>query len=683
MSYSRNQATLGSILQQAGLVSAEQVNQAQKQQKQGKNSLTIGEILAQEGNISPATADFFAKRWSSLVAKKSEQPIGQYLKQAALLNEEQIQVILAEQENSKLKFGEVAIAKGWLKPATLDFFLTHLQAKSSSTPAPLDRQLAVQQSQNSLGESIDSNQDEDYSQKVHQGFLQIKRKLFKIEEQEIYSEKTWERVLSWTNGHSLLTQKIFSLIAQASKPLTPQQEEAQIDYLVQTKIIDNWSNNELKSHLRTIRSRLLNNQQCSSPQLLQLYQRILTETVLVDNSKEQQELLNSGIVVKQNHKLVTANRIYQSIFNLNWVIKSLSAQAQHHQNQSKLSQNGQVRETLHRKLAQGKALQYKPDSDSIQITDDVMDIVKIPTTVTTKPQWWSRFKNILLLLTLLGLLSVFLNNVSKRITVKKAFQQGNKLLSQKSYNEAVKKYNQLLKIDSNYFQAWTNRGYALAGLEEYEDMRESCSTATIIQPTAVYAWNCQGEALHNLQQDQKAIAAFDKAIALNKSDPIFLINKSESLGALGNHQGSIDSIKQAIQILEQIEANEGASKVGGEFAVALTFLGNNYRQQEKLTEAIAAYERATSYTPNYFPAHVGKGITLSKANRIQEAEAEFKKMLQNPLLTKTQQAQTWFYLGKTLCQAQANPDGVAAFNRALKLQPDYEIAREAKQQCSM
>jgi tetratricopeptide (TPR) repeat protein len=278
---------------------------------------------------------------------------------------------------------------------------------------------------------------------------------------------------------------------------------------------------------------------------------------------------------------------------------------------------------------------------------------------------------------------VFLNNVSKRITVKKAFQQGNKLLSQKSYNEAVKKYNQLLKIDSNYFQAWTNRGYALAGLQEYEDMRESCSTATIIQPTAVYAWNCQGEALHNLQQDQKAITAFDKAIALDRTDPIFLINKSESLGALGNNQGSIDSIKQAIQILEQIEATEGASKVRGEFAVALTFLGNSYRQQEKLTEAISAYERATSYTPNYFPAQVGKGITLSKANRIQEAEAEFKKMLQNPLLTKTQQAQTWFYLGKTLCQAKANPDGVEAFERALKLQPNYEMAREAQKQCSL
>jgi tetratricopeptide (TPR) repeat protein len=652
VSYSGNKVTLGAILQQAGLVSAEQVNQARKQQKQTNSSLTIGEILANEGKISPATVDFFAERWLSLVTEKPEQPIGQYLKQAALLNEQQIQTILVEQKSSQRKFGEVAIAKGWIKPTTINFFLTHLQTKPNFTSAALDQQLTSKPSINSAQEPVDLSKEQDDSQKVHEGFLQIKRKLLKIEGQKIYSEKALGRVLSWTNGHSLLTQKVFSLITQASNSFSPQEEEEQIDYLIQTKIIDDWSNNELKSHLRTLRSRLLNNQQCSPNRLLQLYQRVLTETVLLDDSKEQQELLNSGLVLKQQHKLVTANRIYQSVFNLSWVIEALSAQAQYEQDRSRLTRN-----------------------------DHVTDIVKIPAPTEPKDRWLS-FKNILLVLTLMGLLSVFLNNIFKRITIRRAFHQGNQLLQQKSYSGAVEKYNKLLNIDSNYFQAWTNRGYALAGLQKYEAMRESCSTATIIKPAAVYAWNCQGEALHNLQREKEAIVAFDKAIALNKTDPIFLINKSESFGALNNNQGSIDSIKQAIEILERIEADQGETQIAGEFAVALTFLGNNYRKQEKFEQAIAAYERATRYTPNYFPAHVGKGITLSRANRLQEAEAEFQSMLQDHLLTRTQQAQTWFYLGKTLCQAEANPDGVAAFERALKLKPDYEMARAAKKQCS-
>jgi len=40
-------------------------------------------------------------------------------------------------------------------------------------------------------------QDLEYSQKVHEGFLKIKRKLLKIEGQENYSEKTFD--IDWSN----------------------------------------------------------------------------------------------------------------------------------------------------------------------------------------------------------------------------------------------------------------------------------------------------------------------------------------------------------------------------------------------------------------------------------------------------------------------------------------------------
>ena len=51
MSHSRNKPPLGAVLQQAGLVSAEQVNQALEQQKQIDSNVRIGEILAIQGRI--------------------------------------------------------------------------------------------------------------------------------------------------------------------------------------------------------------------------------------------------------------------------------------------------------------------------------------------------------------------------------------------------------------------------------------------------------------------------------------------------------------------------------------------------------------------------------------------------------------------------------------------------------
>ena len=282
---------------------------------------------------------------------------------------------------------------------------------------------------------------------------------------------------------------------------------------------------------------------------------------------------------------------------------------------------------------------------------------------------------------LISLLLVFINGISRRLKVRTAFNQGNQHLKQQSFEAAIDQYNTLLKIDSNYFQAWTNRGYALAGLEQYSEMRESCATATIIEPTAVYAWNCLGEALHNLDRSAEAIDAFDKAIALDKSEPIFLINKSESLKAIGQNEASLVTIERAIQVLGQVEAIKGKAAVSGEFAVALTILGNGYRQREQLESALNQYNLALQYSAQYFPARIGKGIVLNRMKRYQEAQAEFESILTNKQLTDAKKAQAWFYLGKTLCSARQISAGVAAFERAMEFKSDYQAAQQAKQQC--
>jgi hypothetical protein len=45
-----------------------------------------------------------------------------YLQQAALLDEKQIKIILQEPKQLWVRFGSVAVLKGWLKQETLDFF---------------------------------------------------------------------------------------------------------------------------------------------------------------------------------------------------------------------------------------------------------------------------------------------------------------------------------------------------------------------------------------------------------------------------------------------------------------------------------------------------------------------------------------------------------------------------------
>ncbi|NMG07188.1 AAA-like domain-containing protein [Brasilonema sp. UFV-L1] len=154
-----------------------------------------------------------------------------------------------------------------------------------------------------------------------------------------------KEILAWTGGQPFLTQKLCQLVAQKEdnqrkkefptpqypflqklmeEILTQHEEIAdQVCAIVRSRIIENWAAQDEPPHLRTIRDRILSNEQRAS-RLLGLYQQILQDGgVPADDSPEKIELLLSGLVVKQQGVLQVYNRIYQEVFNSEWVEKQL------------------------------------------------------------------------------------------------------------------------------------------------------------------------------------------------------------------------------------------------------------------------------------------------------------------------------------------------------------------------
>ena len=121
----RYQPKIGMILQEADLVSPHQIKSALRVKKHYSH-LLFGEILAMQGWLKPETADFFVEEWSNLLANRYRKPLGYYLQQAALLESEDIEVILEEQIRTGVRFGTVAVLQGFIKSTTLDFFLMNL-----------------------------------------------------------------------------------------------------------------------------------------------------------------------------------------------------------------------------------------------------------------------------------------------------------------------------------------------------------------------------------------------------------------------------------------------------------------------------------------------------------------------------------------------------------------------------
>lgn len=143
------------------------------------------------------------------------------------------------------------------------------------------------------------------------------------------SEVLVKEIIAWTGGQPFLTQKICNLVhnhivnAPEAIEISPGNEAVWLKKLVQEKIIDAWESQDEPEHLRTIRERLLRDD-TRSGRLLGMYRRIWQEgLILIDNTKEQMDLLLSGLVVKHNATLIVRNPIYHAVFNLNWIDKQL------------------------------------------------------------------------------------------------------------------------------------------------------------------------------------------------------------------------------------------------------------------------------------------------------------------------------------------------------------------------
>ncbi|NER28129.1 MAG: ABC transporter substrate-binding protein [Symploca sp. SIO1C4] len=141
-------------------------------------------------------------------------------------------------------------------------------------------------------------------------------------------EVVLKEIIKWTGGQPFLTQKLCRLVLKAKSPITFGNEGILVEHLVQSNILDNWESQDEPEHLKTIRDRILKNEQNAS-RLLGLYQQILQQGKLpADNSSEQMELRLSGLVVKcsNNSKppcLKVYNPIYQEIFSWDWLNREL------------------------------------------------------------------------------------------------------------------------------------------------------------------------------------------------------------------------------------------------------------------------------------------------------------------------------------------------------------------------
>jgi|GEM_PF-944153 len=139
------------------------------------------------------------------------------------------------------------------------------------------------------------------------------------------SWETLKEILYWTGGQPFLTQKLCQLLVSESEREYPRS----VEQVVREQIISNWEASDEPEHLKTIRDRILGNEQRAA-YLLELYQQVWQQgEVVANNSFEEGKLQLSGLVVKQrvgsSPVLKVYNRIYHEVFNQDWIEQELAA----------------------------------------------------------------------------------------------------------------------------------------------------------------------------------------------------------------------------------------------------------------------------------------------------------------------------------------------------------------------
>ncbi|MEL6911486.1 MAG: hypothetical protein AAFO85_14940 [Cyanobacteria bacterium J06598_4] len=293
MSKQHNKIPIGSLLQNAGLISAEQLQQALEIQAQ-YTQMKLGEILVLQQGLRAKTIDFFVEKWQEFTSQGQIFPLGYYLKNASLLNDKQIETILQEQKTNQQKFGVLAVQKGWVKQDTIDFFLNNLAAKPPQI--------------------ISLTMLEAYNQST-----------LHLEKKYANHSLILSRILAWTGGIPTLTKTVCQTFAKSDSNIPSGSEIKAVDRFVEGTLIRNWQKSPAGTSIRAIKHSLLNNVRCDSYLLLTEYQDIFVSGSKPDqDSKEQKELLLLGLVVLENDSLKISNIIYQQIFNQEFIIEHLN-----------------------------------------------------------------------------------------------------------------------------------------------------------------------------------------------------------------------------------------------------------------------------------------------------------------------------------------------------------------------
>ncbi len=237
------------------------------------------------------------------------------------------------------------------------------------------------------------------------------------------------------------------------------------------------------------------------------------------------------------------------------------------------------------------------------------------------------------------------------------FNQGNVLVREGKYQEAIAFYDQSLALYEKSEKAFLNRGFALSKLSRFEQQLDSCNRAIDLDPQFVEAINCKGLALDDLGRNEEAISIFEQAIKLDK-------DFYQAWNNMGEVLMELDRFEQALT------AFDTAKLYNPDYLFAWNNRGNALFELERYAEAMAAYDQAIQLDPSYPYAWNGRGNARRKLGRYEAALADYEQAIE----LQAAFYEAWFNKALTWVALDELEKAIKSLDEAIKIKPDYTVA---------
>lgn len=188
------------------------------------------------------------------------------------------------------------------------------------------------------------------------------------------------------------------------------------------------------------------------------------------------------------------------------------------------------------------------------------------------------------------------------------------LLEQGQLDSAIAACQEALKTDPQSASTCKTLGDIWRTKGDLEQARSWYQKATTLNPTFAEAYANLGNIATGQQDLPSAIAYFQKAITLKPDYAGAYQRLSKVWQKLGREVESTDCLYRAYEI-----ESEGIKPE------SLLNLGNRLFKQDRLTQAIACYQRALKINPNIPGAYHNLAEALTRQGRLQEANALYRQ----------------------------------------------------------